>query len=496
MGKTISQMNKLYQLVILVFAILIGSTDLNGQQILKLQDAIGIASESSPSIKRVKLNMERSQELLKAQQAAMKSNFSFNVNPLQYSHDRSFNEYYNDWYTKDNLSSSGAFTISQPILWTDGNVSLSNQLRWQDSYSEINDTRNKTFTNNLFLRYDQPLFTYNRTKQTLEELELDLENQQLSFAMQMLNLERMVAQSFYGVHQRQMSLQIAEEEYANQIKSFEMVQNKVEGGLLALEELYQAELNLASSSSSLQNAQVALESAKDQFKVDVGMDIYETIAVLAEVAVDSVPVDLDRAISMGLENRMELRQREIDIKNAQFSLIQTKSINEFRGNLSLEVGLFGDNEKFPGIYESPTDNEQVALSFQIPIFDWGERKARIKAAEATVMSSELNLEDEKNDIILNIREVYRNLLNLLNQIDIADQNVRNAELTYDINYERYINGDLTGMDLQLFQNQLSQTKIDLSNAMINYKLELLNLKIQTLYDWELRESVVPEEFKK
>lgn len=482
----------------LLTGLLLGSlaVPLRAQQILRFDDAIQIAAENSPDIKRVKINMQRSQELLKAQQASLKSNFSFNLNPLQYSHDRSFNEYYNDWYTKDNLSSSGAFTVAQPIPWTDGTVSLSNQLRWQNSYSEINDSRNKTFTNNLFLRYDQPLFTYNRTQQTLKELQLDLENAELSFAMQMLNLERMVAQSFYTVHQRQMSLQIAEEEYANQVANYEIIKNKVEGGLAALEELYQAELNLATSSSSVQNAQVALENAMDQFKIQTGMDINEQIAVLASVSIDSIPVDLVKAIEKGLANRLEIRQRQIDIENAQFSLIQTKSINEFRGNLSVEVGLFGDNPSLPSIYDNPTDNEQLALSFQIPIFDWGERKARIEAAELSIESSKLNLEDEKNNIVLGIREVYRNLLNLWNQIGIAEQSQRNAQLTYDINLERYKNGDLTGMDLSLFQNQLSQKKIDLSNAMISYKLELLNLKIQTLYDWEKQISVVPDEYKK
>ena len=133
---------------------------------------------------------------------------------------------------------------------------------------------------------------------------------------------------------------------------------------------------------------------------------------------------------------------------------------------------------------------------QIPIFDWGEKKARIKAAEATIKTQEISLEDEKVDIISNIRQVHRNLQNLLNQIDIAEQNVRNSQMTYNINFERYKNGDLTGMDLSLYQNQLSQKKIDLSNAQISYKLEVLNMKIQTLFDWETRSSIVPEEYKK
>jgi len=490
-----NMMKRLGFVLIIIIPMLLLSAKGIAQQVLRFQDAISVAATHSPDIRRVQLSMDRSQELLKAQEASLKSNISFNVNPIGYSHDRAFNEYYNEWYTKDNLSSSGALTVSQPLIWTDGNVSISNQLRWQNSYSEINDIRSNTFTNNLFLRYDQPLFTYNRTKQVLQELELDLENAELSFAMQMLNLERMVAQGFYNVHQQQMNLQITEEEYSNQVESYNIIKNKVEGGLAALEELYQAELNLATSNSSLKNAVVSLDNAKDQFKLRIGMDIYEDLAVLAIVQTDSVPIDLDKSIEMGLSNRLELRQREIDIQNAQFSLIQTKTINEFRGNLSVEVGLFGDNEKLPSIYSSPTDNEQLALSLQIPIFDWGERKARIAAAELTIKSSELSLDDEKNDIILGIREVYRSLQNLLNQIDIARQSERNAQLTYDINYERYKNGDLTGMDLSLYQNQLSQKKIDLSNAMINYKLELLNMKIQTLYDWETQTSVVPEKFK-
>jgi outer membrane protein len=108
----------------------------------------------------------------------------------------------------------------------------------------------------------------------------------------------------------------------------------------------------------------------------------------------------------------------------------------------------------------------------------------------------VNYDDQRNTIIQTVRQTYRNLQNLLNQITIAEQNVRNAQLTYDINKERYINGDLTGMDLNLFQNQLSSKKLDLINAQINYKLEILNMKIQTLYDWETKSSIVPNEYKK
>jgi len=188
---------------------------------------------------------------------------------------------------------------------------------------------------------------------------------------------------------------------------------------------------------------------------------------------------------------MEIRQSQINLETSQFDLITTKALNEFKGQLDLSVGLFGDNEKLGNLYENPTDNESVSLSLTIPLWDWGERKSRIKASEASIESSKISIEEEQNDIILNIRQVCRNLINLKNQIEIARQNVNNAQLTYDLNLEKYRNGDLTGMDLNIYQNQLSEQQISYTNSLISYKLELLNLKIQTLYDFEKNISVTP-----
>jgi outer membrane protein len=255
--------------------------------------------------------------------------------------------------------------------------------------------------------------------------------------------------------------------------------------------MFQAELNLATTKSDYQNKQVALENAKDDFKLLIGMSLYDDLIVLPNIAVDTVSVDIAFAIDHGLAGRMELRQREINIETSQFDLIQTKAMNEFKGNLGLAFGLFGDNENVADVYSNPTNNQEVALSLTIPLWDWGERKARIKATEASIESANISLEDEQNNIIIGIRKVYRNLLNLRNQIGIAKQSVTNAQLTYDLNLEKYKNGDLTGMDLNIYQNQLSEQQLSYTNSLISYKLELLNLKIQTLYDFENKVPVTP-----
>lgn len=462
------------------------------QTTLTLEHALEIAMENSPDIKQLELSLVRSQENLNAQNAALKSQFRLSLTPLDYSQDRSFNDFFSTWNTNETLQSFGTFTIAQPIKWTDGTIALINRFGWQDSYSEYQDVRSKTFSNNLYLSFQQPLFTYNRTMLALKELELDLEDTALRYATQKLALERNVAEFFYAVYQNRSDVQVAQAEYENQKISYDIIKNKVDAGLSAMEELYQAELNLLNSESALENRRVLLANSLDAFKRYVGISLFEEIDVLADPTHQPVVVDLQMALDHGLEHRMELRQREIDIENSQFNLIRTKALNEFEGNLSLSYGIIGTDEDFPDIYDTPTKTQKASLSFEIPLWDWGERKSRIKASEASIEMNEVNLEDEKNNIIISIRQVYRNLQNLENQVEIQRKNERNAQLTYDINLERYRNGDLTSMDLNLYQTQLSQAKTNLVRALIDYKIELLNMKIQSMYDFEKDCSVVPD----
>ncbi len=472
---------------------------LTAQQSLTLDRALEIAGTNSPSIQQSLLNLERYQNNLEAQRAALKSKFSLSLNPVDYTNTRRFDSRFSEWYTNETFSTNATFRVEQPILVTDGTLSLINRFGWQSSTAEFTGqeaTTSERFSNNLYLALNQPLFTYNRLKLQLKELELSYENANISYAMQRLNMERMVTQYFYSVYMAQMNLAIAREELANTRKSHEIIKNKVDAGLAAREELYQAELNLSQSNSTVQNRRVSFENAKDQLKMYLGMDLFEDILVMTDVEAEPVKVDLQKAIDNGLVSRMELRQREIDLETSQFDMIRTKALNEFNGSMNLAYGFIGDNEKLTGVFDQPTKNPQVQLSFNIPIFDWGERKARIKAQEAAIKSQELNFDEQKKQIIIDIREAYRNLQNQVNQIEIARQNERNAQLTYEINLERYENGDLTGMDLNLYQTQLSNQKINYAQALINYKIELLNLKIQSLYDFEKDQAVIPTELYK
>ena len=469
---------------------------LRAQALLTIDKSMDIAVENSPDMQQTELALVRSQERLNAQRARLKSQFSITLDPFEYEKTNRFDQQTSEWYLNESASTGGTFAINQRILPTDGELMLVNRFSYDYSYTEsafATDPLSKTFNNRLYLQFSQPIFTYNRTRMETETLELEYEASLIRYLLMQLALERDVAVEFYAVYSNQMRLEIAREDLKNNEESHQIISNKVEGGLLALEELYQAEVNLATSHSGVFTAELNLANSMDQFKVLIGLPLDTTLMIAAEIIADTIPVNQELAINHALDHRMELREREIDMEQANFDLIVARSTNEFAGSVTASFGVQAVDEEFSNLFETPTNTPAIGLTFNIPLFDWGERKSEIRAAEASLQSSQISYDMERTDIEQNVRSVVRSLKNLENQIVIQRKTVENAELAYDINLERYRNGDLTSLDLGMYQNQLSESKLALTNAIIDYKIELLNLKIQTLYDFEKQMPIIPEE---
>ena len=217
-----------------------------GQIPLTIDKAMEIAQENSPSLRRSYMNLERYKQNLLAQKASLKSRFSLNLNPVDYNKNRRFDNRLSQWYTNETFNTSGTFQVDQPILWTDGTISLINRFGWQDNSSIIegDKTSNRAFSNDLYLQLTQPIFTYNKRKMELKQIEYDYENANISYALQQLNTEKSITDQFYSVYMAQSNLEISREELVNAQQSYDIIKNKVEADLAAKDELFQAELDI------------------------------------------------------------------------------------------------------------------------------------------------------------------------------------------------------------------------------------------------------------
>ncbi|MFH1570308.1 MAG: TolC family protein [Gemmatimonadota bacterium] len=461
-----------------------------GAEDLVMDRALEIAFDRSPTIREARHNLEINRRNLEAQRAALKSRFGLTVTPYEYSRDRVFNDLVSGYNTQQQAHVGARLAVQQPLERTDGTVSVVQSLDWREaSSSYAGGGSRRTYSNSLFLAYSQPLFTYNRTRLNLERLELALENARLSYAIQRLQIESRVTRLFLDLYLKQRNVEIGHEELVNANERYEIMASKVQAGISAREELLQEDLTRANAQANLESAQLQYANALDDFRVLLGLPFDLDLRVTADVRKELVEVDLAEATAHGLANRMELRQADIAVRNALQDVVTTDAQNEFKGSVDLTFGLIGTDADLGQIYDSPTRNQRVTVQFNVPLFDWGEKRHRLAAARESVARSELSAEDERRSIVAEVRQAHRNLQSQKTQIDIAEKNVVNARLTYEINLERYRNGDLPAKDIAYYQNQLSRELINEVGVLINYRLALLDLKIRTLYDFARRQPL-------
>ena len=213
---------------IIVLIVVLTAFQAKAQEILTIERALDVAMVNSPEIRKSQNALRRSQENLNATKASQKSRISLRTDPLSYSLQNPYDREELTYYDREYLSSGFGLNVNQPIILTGGELSFKNDFMY--SFDQNNKKRYDqrtgdrifdddgdewfdvtTFLNDTRLTFTQPLFTYNVIKMELEELKLDYENSEISFALTKLNVEKNVRRLFYDVYNRQKRLMIAKE---------------------------------------------------------------------------------------------------------------------------------------------------------------------------------------------------------------------------------------------------------------------------------------------
>ncbi len=459
---------------------------------LSFDKAVWLMMHKSPEMVQAQMTLAQSEATYDAAVAAQKISVNLTLSPFSYTNDLQLSP--NDfWDTTRNLKSSGQLQVSQPILFTGGTVSLSGDMGWNDLYTSYSRSgENRSFDYHSTISYSQPLLIYNQLKMNLRQQQLTLENNQLTYAMQALAVEASIATDYYGLYQDQMAFQIARETYQSSKQSYDITEIGVETGKQAKSDLYQASVTLTQSESDMKNKEITWQNAAEALKQRLGIPLDTAIYLMIDTNATIVNIDVQKAISNALLERMELRQEAITIENARFALTQAKSGGDVSGNLNVSYGLVGASQTFNTLFNNPAKNMGASLSIQVPIWDFGANRAQVKASSIALRQDELLRDNEKTTIILAVRKEYRSIQNLQQQINLARSTLQFATLTYDVNFEKYKHGGLSAMDLNQYQIQLAQAKSGIVTALANYRIELLNMKVQSLWDFQKNEPAIPE----
>lgn len=468
------------------------TTDVGRVTDLTLEYMVELALKSSYRVRNVNLSVDRTQLNLLAQRARLRSRVDLDLTAPDL---RSVSQ--NLWNSTDkrydivhenSQRMEAQLSVRQPVILfgfpTNGYLSLNNQTY---RYAQIGESgnRNVRFYNRSFVRLTQPLFQPNGLKNDIERAQLDLEDAELGFYSDVVGIVEDVSRDYFDLFRISYSEQIAAARVAN-----------LEEAVALADALAAADSSLAGNRGQLQvelaNAREQLQQSQNEFRLSVtrlrtrlSIQGADSLGLTPAIEIVPVPVDAERAVELAFDLTPRMRQLAIDHRENQINVDQTKGRGGVQFDLSMSYGREMRDSLFGELWKRPSNSYTVGVTGRIPIWDWGERNARIEASRISLRQTELRIEEAELNIRANVQNEVRNVSEFQNRATAMQANLALAsELSRD-GLARFERGEISALELlQTFQRE-SETARNLLEAYLGWRRSISALQQLTFYDFEV-----------
>jgi outer membrane protein TolC len=222
------------------------------------------------------------------------------------------------------------------------------------------------------------------------------------------------------------------------------------------------EFNVLRARVALANAQPALIRARNDSRIAmaelarlVAVATGTGIEVVGELLAVKTHHDLAAALETALARRSELEVLNIRVHAARY---QTEA--EAAG-LKPEVSVFGGYDFLSEVFRGPTyatHGAIIGLQAEWKIFDFGATRGRVVQAQARTRQAELELEDTRRLIELDVRKAWSKNLEARELIESQQQNVDVALESLRQARVRFQAGGSTQLDVLSSQTALTEAR--------------------------------------
>lgn len=297
-----------------------------------------------------------------------------------------------------------------------------------------------------------------------------------------------VATAYYELVALDQELSIVRRTLQTRKEGVRQARLRFEGGLTSETALQQAKVELASTATLIPGLESRIALKEHQIALLAGA--YPTLRIDRQTM--EMHARLPERLKVGLpsellKRRPDLRQSEQTLRAAEAAMGMASADRFPRITFSLTGGW--ENDDLKGLFSSPFS--YVGGSLVSPLFSFGKKKAKYKAALAACDEARLNYEQkvleafrEVNDAVVTYRNV-RTAAALKRDLQQAAQKyVELAQL-------QYFNGVINYLDVLDAQRKYFDAQIGLSNAVRDEHLAMVDLYKALGGGWGVEPRVVP-----
>jgi len=275
-----------------------------------------------------------------------------------------------------------------------------------------------------------------------------------------------VQKAFYGVLLAKAVLDITNASFLNAQENFDDVKALYSEGMVSEFDKLQAEVQVENIRPVVLRMENILQSAKDGFKITLGIDQSEEVDVSGEIVLQSLDlVDENELIQEAMESNYNIKSLDLK-KQVDEAFIQL----DVAGYWPTLAGFA--NYSYAG--SSDAWNYQnysystIGLNLSINLWEGNRTKNKVEQSTITYKQTEEQLLQLKDYTTLEVKSRIQELNRVKSLVEVQERTVQLAQRAYDIAKVRYQEGAGSQLELRNADQELRQARLNRVTAIHSY----------------------------
>ena len=275
-----------------------------------------------------------------------------------------------------------------------------------------------------------------------------------------------VQKAFYGVLLAKAVRDITDSSFTNAQENFDNVKALYDQGMVSEFDKLQAEVQVENIRPVLLRMENVLKSAKDGFKITLGIPQDSDVDVSGDIVLEPFDVsDESELIQEAMENNFNIKSLDLK-KQVDEAFIQL----DVAGYWPTLAGFA--NYTYAG--SSDAWNYQnysystIGLNLSINLWEGNRTKNKVEQSTITYKQTEEQLLQLKDFTTMNVKAKIQELLRVKSLVEVQERTVRVAERAYEIAVIRYKEGDGSQLEMRNADQELRNARLNRVQAIYSY----------------------------
>ncbi|MGA7145006.1 MAG: TolC family protein [Desulfobacterales bacterium] len=324
--------------------------------------------------------------------------------------------------------------------------------------------------------FSQPIFTGFKLLRQYDIAKLGLNKAKVTEEMTRQNIILDAKNAYFQLLQTQKLYDVAQQTVVQISAQKDVAENFYKVGMTSLNDLLQAQVELANAKQDLIDAKNNMNTAESNFNTLLRRPLNAPVILKDILTYTPFSRTLEYCLSKAEKNRWEIRIADLDVtisqKQYQLAKKDYYPTVDLEGNY-FERGTQWDVNGGPGIYDP--SGWQISAVAKWNFWEWGRTSYGVKEKYAQWSQAKIKKQEIVDNIRLEVKTAYLTTEQAERAIKTVETAIEQAKENFRINQERYKEQIATQTDVLIAQTLLTKTMTNYYNALYRFKISKAKL---------------------